>query len=137
MSNIKNGLIKTKYIKKMYQTLKLMYNAILNIKIDLHSLKELKYELVSSVGLGKDNYNFYYNFFNNFIKNKNLLFIDVGANDGWFAKVILRFKYDARIISFEPLKSMHDHLEKIKSNHINFNFEKSGLGAEKKSIEIK
>ncbi len=39
--------------------------------------------------------------------------VDVGANNGQFGKEIRRLGYSGNIVSFEPIKSIYDNLEKI------------------------
>lgn len=129
---IKKNLKLYKYILAIYK----VYIAIKDIKISLHSIKELKWELTDSVGLGENNYIFYNNFFSYILNNSELLFIDVGANDGWFAKVIFRFMPNATVVSFEPLKSMIPYLENLQNKRKNYKFENIGLGANNGSAVI-
>jgi FkbM family methyltransferase len=105
-----------------------IYKAVLSVKLNLHAIRELKYDLLNNVSLGEKNHIFYNNFFNNLIKEKDLLILDVGANDGWFAKVVFRYAPSFKVISFEPLKSMLPFLEKIKTSNKNYSFENIGLG---------
>tara|TARA_Y100000741_G_scaffold361926_1_gene346752 strand:+ start:2116 stop:2850 length:735 start_codon:yes stop_codon:yes gene_type:complete len=42
--------------------------------------------------------------------NKIDIVIDIGANEGQFAKKIIEFGYQKKIISFEPIKSVHSML---------------------------
>jgi SAM-dependent methyltransferase len=38
--------------------------------------------------------------------------LDVGANEGQFAEKHLKYGYNGRVISFEPIKAVFDKLEK-------------------------
>jgi FkbM family methyltransferase len=114
-----------------------IYKAILSVKLNIHAIRELKYDLFNKVSLGEKNHVFYNNFFNNLIKDKNLLILDVGANDGWFAKIVFRYAPNLKVISFEPLKSMLPFLEIIKKSNANYSFENIGLGKAEGASTIK
>lgn len=122
--------------QSLYVTYKLI-KAILAIKINAHALREFKNEWRGEVGLGEENLSFYQNIFKNLLKDPQTVFLDVGANDGWFSKIVFRFWPNAKIISFEPLKSMHPYLELLKKQKETYTFEKIGLGEENKKFIIK
>ena len=49
--------------------------------------------------------------------------IDIGANEGQFAQNIIEYGYKNKIISFEPIKSIHKILLSNSSNHSNWTVE--------------
>lgn len=110
--------------------------AFKRIKINYHALKELKYDFRNSVSLGEKNHYFYSNIFNNLLKNTSSIIIDVGANDGWFAKIVFRFSPFTKVISFEPLKSMIPDLSDLKNTYSNYDYENLALGENVSEIMI-
>jgi FkbM family methyltransferase len=54
--------------------------------------------------------------------------IDVGANDGGYAKELRELKYNGRIISFEPIKSVFEELRKTAKNDPQWFVENMALG---------
>lgn len=87
--------------------------------------------------LSENNYRFYNNFINSILQRTNRqFFIDVGANDGWFAKTILRFAPNARIFSYEPLLSQHPKLQRLQDKVPNFHFKKVAVGETRGSLTI-
>lgn len=119
-------------IVKIIKTLK----AFKRITLNYHVLKELKYDFKNSVSLGEKNHFFYSSLFNNLLKNTSLIIIDVGANDGWFAKIVFRFSPLTNVISFEPLKSMIPYLIDLKRNHPNYIYENLALGENISEIQM-
>ncbi len=113
-----------------------LIQAILSIKINFHGISEFVHEWRGEVGLGEQNYNFYHHIFTKLLKDRQLIVLDVGANDGWFAKVVFRFWPNAKIISFEPLKSMHQHLDNLVLKKAKYRYEKIGLGETDKKFTI-
>ena len=54
--------------------------------------------------------NFYYHVVRT-LDNYNIdLVLDIGANEGQFAKKIIQYDYNKEILSFEPIKSVHKQL---------------------------
>lgn len=90
-------------------------------------------------GMIRKDYLFFKNFFNSIIgKNyKQFVFVDVGANDGWFAKSMLHFQPKLKIISFEPLKNPISSLEKITHIYKNFSYLPKAVGDKKGKVKIK
>lgn len=118
------------------------YNAILNIKINFDSLREFYHQQIGSVSLGTGNYRLYQNIFPRLINKYGnnldpIIIIDVGANNGWFAKVVYRFSgKNSSIISFEPLRSMHGDLENLQKKYPNYKYETCALGELMDEVEI-
>jgi FkbM family methyltransferase len=54
--------------------------------------------------------------------------LDVGANEGQFAEKHLKYDYNGRVISFEPIKSVFDKLEKKSSTYKNWECKNYALG---------
>lgn len=74
---------------------------------------------------------------NNLIRQLEInLIFDVGANEGQFAKKILKNGYQNKIISFEPLDKPYDKLNSKSSKYKNWIAEKLSLGNENKVSEI-
>lgn len=136
MSGLKDWVKKYRVLNQSLHVLFKLIKAILAIKIKAHALREFSYEWRGEVGLGEQNLNFYQNIFKNLLKGSKLIILDVGANDGWFAKIVFRFWPKAKIISFEPLKSMHPFLELLKEQKGTYTYEKIGLGEENKKFMI-
>ncbi len=128
MTRLRNFYKKNRLVYGLFLFIYRIFKAILNVKFNIHEIKELKYILLNKVTLGEKNYIFYNNLFHNLIKDKNLVILDVGANDGWFAKVVFRYAPNFKVISFEPLKSMLPFLEEIKKSKSNYSYENMGLG---------
>jgi len=63
-------------------------------------------------------------------------FIDVGANDGWFARTIMRFAPMVWITSYEPLLSQHSSLERSEQRYPNSHFRKKAIGDQCGSLTI-
>lgn len=64
------------------------------------------------------------------------LVIDIGANRGQYAKLLRRYGYQGRILSFEPLKDAWNALQKISQNDTNWDiFPRCAIGASK-SLEV-
>lgn len=64
-------------------------------------------------------------------------FIDVGANAGWFPRIMFRFmpeKYP--VYCYEPLRSMQKHLERLRSLHPNINFKSVAVGDKQECTQI-
>ena len=120
-----------------------IYNKIFSFIRGLGDLNYLIIQIVNSfkggIPLSKSNYDYFNNFFNRInigVNSGTFCFFDVGANDGWFAKVVLRFAPGAEIISFEPLQSQHIHLQVLKQEYSNFKFYPFALGSQNDSVEI-
>jgi len=135
IKTIKKTVKKSKLFNNSY----LFYRAIRKIKIDFTPIREFSIGLMGGQGLASNNYRFFSNFktiLNYEYKDKKLHFIDVGANDGWFSRVIMRFFHNARITSFEPLKSQHIYLESLSKENPNFKFHPVALGEIEGSTDI-
>jgi FkbM family methyltransferase len=113
----------TRYI---YQFLK----AVFGTKLDIYEFKEFVAYTKGFNTLGKENYAFYKRI-SGILNKERYLIIDVGANDGWFAKNIFRFcdnPHDLNIISFEPLVSCHKSLAALQTRYPNLVIEKAAVG---------
>lgn len=104
---------------------------MVGIKFDFHHVKEF----FKIVPLSKGNYFFYKNIFS-VVPLNDVIILDVGANDGWFSKVVFRFRKDLKIIAFEPLPSMIKSLNEIKKLNKMFEFYNWAIGAEIGHVEI-
>lgn len=93
------------------------------------------YRLGGYIRISYNNYKLYYNITKNIITPEHVI-IDVGANDGWFAKIIYHFLPDAKVVSFEPLHFAQRKLQKIKSKYKNFEYHNIALGDEITEKEI-
>ena len=73
--------------------------------------------------------NFYYHIVQT-LKNYDIdLVIDIGANEGQFAKKIIDYGFKNKIISFEPIKNVNKILRSNSKNHQNWIVNKSfGFG---------
>jgi FkbM family methyltransferase len=54
--------------------------------------------------------------------------LDVGANEGQFAEKHLKYGYNGRVISFEPIKTVYDKLEKKAITYKNWECKNYALG---------
>ena len=107
-------------------------------EIDFQPLKEFGVWKAKGQDLSANNYRFYKNFIDRCISSstKNTHFIDIGANDGWFLKVINRFSKDARITSYEPLLSQHQALDQLKTKYKNLDVKKVAVGDKEGTLVI-
>jgi FkbM family methyltransferase len=64
------------------------------------------------------------------------LVIDVGANKGQYAKEIRKAGYKGRIISFEPVTGIFNHLSAVSRNDNLWDVRKSGVGASEGTANI-
>lgn len=64
------------------------------------------------------------------------LILDVGANEGQYARMIRDDGYRARIISFEPLSEAFQNLKAIAAHDPNWEVRNAALGAERGRSEI-
>jgi len=117
-----------KFVISVYSEVLFWYN------IFLETYKKAISEKKSFLSLS--NYLFFEKIYFNILKNNDYLIVDVGANDGWFAKSILHFDDEADIISYEPLKSQVENLKKLK-NYKNFDFKSVALGMSVDRLELK
>jgi FkbM family methyltransferase len=79
--------------------------------------------------LGKKNFEFYSNFFKHICSNPVGLFVvDVGANDGWFARLVFRFAPEASVLSFEPLRSQDARLTRMKTQFSKYDYRLCAVG---------
>ena len=62
--------------------------------------------------------------------------IDIGANEGQFAKNIIQYGYKNKIISFEPIKNIHQILKKNSKNYNNWIIEENIGFGEKYSVAV-
>jgi FkbM family methyltransferase len=140
MSNILKRKIKN--IKPLFNSILWVlkfFNALSLFKLNTSSLREFKVWNNDGQELSEYNYRFYNNFINSVVlnSNKKFHFIDIGANDGWFARVIFRFAPKVNITSYEPLISQHHYLESMESVYPNFKFKKYAVGNNSGTIEIR
>lgn len=72
------------------------------------------------------------------IRNNDInLVLDIGANRGQFASSIINKGYLGKIISFEPLTSAHDELEKKSNSHSNWEvYPRCAIGDTNSEIRI-
>jgi len=123
------------YFNGLFQALKLIH-------INLDSLCEYNSLKNGYVSLSPGNRKFYTNVLkglNNLYTEElsDLIILDIGANDGWFAKVVYRILgKDSLVISFEPLISMLPDLKLIADKFKNYKYENIGLGDSKKINNI-
>lgn len=112
------------------------------IRLDFFYYHEKVAKIQGEQDLGQFNKLFYENFFTSCINTHEampkVLVVDVGANDGWFAKVTKRFlKTDYKIICYEPLREMRVHLEKLAGEYVQqIEYRPYGLGATNASAVI-
>jgi FkbM family methyltransferase len=123
--------------------IKNILNKIIALFFGLSDLKYLRIQILNTLKGGQSLSKGYYNFFDIFFNKINLgvessdyCIYDVGANDGWFARVMLRFVPEAEIISFEPLKSQLASLVQLKDKNKNFSFYPFALGSENVKVDI-
>lgn len=136
MNSLKDWVKKYNLLSRILIKSYKFINAFVSIKINIHALKEFYHESIGEIALGEQNFIFYKHVFTKILKNPQMVILDVGANDGWFSKVVFRFWPNARIISFEPLKSMHHHLDILKKKKNTYAYEKIGIGEENKKFKI-
>lgn len=136
ISKIKNILKSNSLIYQSYTILRQLFEAFASIKISTHSLQEFKERRKGGQDLGEGNYRFYKIFFSSVNPNKLLYIIDVGANDGWFARVIFRFAPNSIVTSYEPLKSQLPNLNKLKDKYPNYRYFGKAVGERSGSLPI-
>ncbi|MDP3043079.1 MAG: FkbM family methyltransferase [bacterium] len=64
--------------------------------------------------LSYNNYSLYHRLGQNILPYNDFIIVDVGANNGWFAKIMYCLDPKSKVISFEPLKSQQKYLETLK-----------------------
>jgi FkbM family methyltransferase len=64
------------------------------------------------------------------------VFLDVGANKGFFAKHLRQCGYQGHIFSFEPIKSDCDHIRKLAAGDDKWMVLEHALGSEEKSRQF-
>jgi len=114
--------------------------AVFSIKINFNETKEHLLELRNIQPLVYGNKRLYSNLFPNLIErySPNVVILDVGALDGWFARVVYRFSSKGtKVISFEPQKSMLHHLENLSKKMPNYSYENIALGETESEVELK
>lgn len=81
---------------------------------------------------------FFENFFHAIKRTlRNPHFVDVGANSGWFPRIISRYlSGDYPISCYEPLKSMRPHLEKLSKRNPSVRYKSVAVGERQGNIEI-
>ena len=127
------------FIYKFARFLFLFFKALLSVRLNIDKLLEFFIFLKGGQPLSSGNQKLYSNIFPNLIEkfSPNVVIFDVGANDGWFARVVYRYApRETEIVSFEPLTSMHIHLEKIAKLMPNYTFEKVALGEDNVELSI-
>lgn len=125
---------------------KLIKNCINKTRAFLVGLSDFNYLIIQikntlnqTIPLSKGYYDFFDVFFNRInrgTKSENYFFVDIGANDGWFAKVVYRFAPNASVFSFEPLKSQIPALKNLKKILPNFEFNELAIGNKAEELEI-
>lgn len=112
--------------------------AVRSVRVDIFPLREFFVWAQGGQPLGESNYRFYKNFVENIVLNADCQFhfIDIGANDGWFAKTIFRFAPNCRITSYEPLLSQHPYLESLERQYPNFHFRGQAVGDQRGQLSI-
>jgi FkbM family methyltransferase len=112
------------------------------IRFDLFFYHEKIAKIQGEQDLGRFNKIFYENFYTHCVNTldakQKVLIVDVGANDGWFAKVAKRFlKTEYKIICYEPLQEMKAHLDKLVDKSMKkIEYRPYGLGAANTSAVI-
>jgi FkbM family methyltransferase len=126
---------------KLYIFLRSIYYffiALGKIKLDLFSIKEYFIYLKGFQDLSPNNLIFYKNIFLSLSKKKNYdgyFFIDIGANNGWFIRLVNRFK-KSPILAFEPLVSQHVVLEELAAKNKYLTLKKCAVGDISNILEI-
>ena len=83
--------------------------------------------------------NFYYHIVRTLVNYNIDLVLDIGANEGQFAKKIIQYGYNKEILSFEPIKSVHKQLLINSKKYQNWKIYKScafGKSTSTKKINI-
>jgi FkbM family methyltransferase len=113
-------------------------HAITSCRLNIHAIKEEFLRLKPGMQtLGQGNFIFYNNLFTRLAENtSNIFIVDVGANDGWFARVAFRFAPEAAVLSFEPLKSQIPYLHRMKATFKNFDYRTCAIGEDVSEVEI-
>jgi len=139
---VKHKIKQKPYVYKKVLYIIKLYKAIINIRIDFNSIREFLSWHSGFVDLGPGNYKFYSNIFPKLLNKigddaSNIIILDVGANDGWFAKIVYRFLGEnVKVISFEPLRSMIPNLKELRKTYSNYSFENIAIGENIDRIEI-
>ena len=112
------------------------------VRLDASPVRETIELVRGGQDLPTGNYRFYRNFADGVAARTRatgaqFLYLDVGANSGWFAKTVLRFTPDARIVSYEPLKSQHPFLGELRRRYPTFEYRGFGLGEAPGTLTIK
>lgn len=137
--------IKIKNIPALFSVLKCLlqfYYATSRVRLNYDSIREFVWWQRGFVDLSHGNYKFYANIFPRLIdrfqeSGTTVTILDVGANDGWFAKVVYRFSGpDTSVISFEPLRSMIPKLDFLAKRYTNYRYENIAVGDSNDKINI-
>ena len=130
------------YLSKTSLFIYRMLVSIKSININIDSLREFRSLQSGFVDLSYGNYKSYSNVLPGLIaflvdERMKPVILDVGANDGWFAKIVYRFLgKETLVISFEPLKSMSQKLQAIAIRYKSYQYESYALGSTSEVIEI-
>jgi FkbM family methyltransferase len=131
-------MIKQTKLYKLLRNIYYFFIALGKIKIDLFSIKEYMVYLKGFQDLSPNNLKFYKNIFLS-LRNKNgydgYFFIDIGANNGWFIRLVNRFK-KSPILAFEPLVSQHAELEDLAAKNEYLTLKKCAVGDTPNILEI-
>jgi len=100
-------------------SIKILIKILINGFLKLFNLK------INRITLSNDFYFYIVKTLKNF---KIDLLIDVGSNEGQFAKKIIEFGYTNQIISFEPIKSIHKKLYENSKKYKNWTSKRLGFG---------
>ena len=130
-------VIKSTFVYRFLLFIYVSIKALQQVRVDIYSLRELAAHIRGFPMLDKKIHRFLKNFADHVLnKDKRLIVVDIGANDGWFAKSIFRFSPHAKVISFEPLKSQQAKLALIKKQYPNFSCFSSAVGDKECSMTI-
>lgn len=123
----------------MLKKLKIKYNSFIAM---LRNAKPFYYEYLEYGAihrLSHGNYMLYKRIAKHILTFKEYTVIDVGASDGWFARIIYHFSPHVHIVSFEPLKNEEilSGLNQLKEKYSTFEYHNLGVGSEEGTLELK
>lgn len=104
----------------------------------IHDFREVwRFASRGVVALNAGNYQLYSNLFGRLLVGERFHVVDVGANDGWFARVVCRFAPQASISSYEPLRSMRGTLDAMATAFTRMRVFPVALGSVRGQLTIK
>lgn len=139
---VKRSIKKWPFLYHISLYLVRLIQAVRNVTLNFDSIREFNSLRRGSIDLAPGNFKFYTNLFPHLINKievdaSSVVILDVGANDGWFAKVVYRFAGEnTSVISFEPLRSMIPKLKMLAEKYSFYQYENIALGAANEIIEI-